>query len=153
MRTPPNSTIPHHGVEDRKQLPHARHQSHLLGFARRKQPLVELLEDRIVFRSDQSSHVQDRPDRSPPAPHLPLTTYLPGVAVEGSDPYQRREVFVGDAPKLRQLGQQRPRQDRPHPWHAPQQLLVAAPNLALSDRFVEFLIDALEILLQPPEVS
>lgn len=25
MRTPPNSSVPHQGVEDRKQLPHARH--------------------------------------------------------------------------------------------------------------------------------
>src|ERR671910_809111 len=31
MSRAPGSTIPHHGVEDRKQLPHARHQCHLLG--------------------------------------------------------------------------------------------------------------------------
>lgn len=53
MWTPPTNAIPHHGVEDRKQLPHARHQRHLLRLAHRKQPPVELLEDGVVAGGDQ----------------------------------------------------------------------------------------------------
>ena len=44
MRIPPISTIPHQSVEDRKQLPHARHQGNLLRLARAQEPLVELLD-------------------------------------------------------------------------------------------------------------
>ena len=58
MRTPPNSSIPHHSVEDREQLPHARHQRHLLGLACREQPLVELLDDGVVAGGDEGAHVQ-----------------------------------------------------------------------------------------------
>ena len=114
MSRAPGSTIPHHGVEDRKQLPHARHQCHLLGLARRKELLVELLEDGVMPDGDQRPHVQRRPYRRPPAPHLPLAFEGAGVTVEGCDADQRREAPVIERAELGQLGQECSRQDRTH---------------------------------------
>src|SRR5215211_2909075 len=153
MRTPPISTIPHHGVEDGEQLPHARYQGHLLGFACRQKPLVKLLESRVVAGGEQGTHGQGSPHRSPPAPYFALAPNLSGVAVEGSDPHQGREALVGDGPEFGQLGQKRPGEHGSHPRHAPKQLLVTAPNLALLDRLVEFAVGALQLLLEPADVG
>ena len=95
----PRGTIPDHRVEDREQLPHARHQCHLLGLTRLKQPLVELCDERVVAGGDQSSLVEGHPHRCPLAPHLPLTLSLAGIVVEGSDPHQGTQALVGDGPQ------------------------------------------------------
>src|ERR687894_399755 len=153
MRTPPNSAIPHQSVEDREQLPHARPQRHLLGLARLKQPPVELLEDRIVASGDQRTHVEGRPNRRSPAPNLPLAAPRAGVAVEGGNAYQGREALGGERSQLRELGQERPGQDRPHPGDAAEQPLVAAPNLAVCDRLLEFAVGADELPLKPIHVG
>lgn len=60
------------GVEDRKQLAHAGHQSHLLRFAGRNQTLVEFLYDRVAARGDQGTHVQCPSDLGPPSPHATM---------------------------------------------------------------------------------
>src|SRR5215208_3066673 len=86
MRTPPNSAIPHQSVEDRKQLPHARYQRHLLGLARLKQPPVKLLEDRIVASGYQCPHVEGHPERRPPPQTSPLPRSVPESRLKGATP-------------------------------------------------------------------
>src|SRR5215213_2880280 len=152
MSRPPKSAIPHQGIEERKQLPHARHQSHLLRFARSQEPLVELLEDGVVAGGDQGSHVEGCPHWSPAAPHLPLATSLSRVIVEGSDSHQGREAFVGERTQFGHFGQKRPRQDRSHPRNAAQQSLVLFEAGARFDGLVEVPIGARKLLLKPLHV-
>src|SRR5215218_9217912 len=152
MSRAPGSTIPHHGVEDREQLPHARHQCHLLGLARRKELLVELLEDGVMPDGDQRPHVQRRPYRCPPAPHFPLAFEGAGVAVEGCDADQRREAPVIERAELGQLGQQCSRQGRTHARYAPEERLILLPDSVLLDHLVEILVGPLQLLLEPLNV-
>jgi hypothetical protein len=107
MRTPPNGAITHQSVEDREQLPHARHQGHLLGLAGGHEPLVEPLDGGVVARGDQSTHVKGGSDRGSAAPHLLLAAPLAGVPVEGSYSYQGAQALVGEFSKFGQLGEQR----------------------------------------------
>jgi hypothetical protein len=69
------------GVEDREQLAHAGHQSHLLWFASRQQTLVEFPYHWVTACGDQSTHVQCRSDVSSPTPHGAATTEGARVAV------------------------------------------------------------------------
>jgi hypothetical protein len=124
MRAPPISTIPHQGVEDRKQLPHARHQRLLLRLTRAQESLIELLDGGVVAGGDQSAHVQDRPHRSPSSPRLALAAPLAGAAVEGGDSHQGTQTPVGDLSKLCQFAQEGSREDSPDSRDAPEESLV-----------------------------
>ena len=73
------------GVEDREQLAHAGHQSHLLRFAGRNQTLVEFLYDWAAAGGDQSAHVQRSSDVRPPSPHATMAAQGARIAVEWSD--------------------------------------------------------------------
>jgi hypothetical protein len=84
------------GVEDREQLAHAGHQSHLLRFAGRQKTLVEFLYDRVAACGDQGAHVQCRSDVGPPSPHATMAAQGARVAVEWSDPHQGSESLVGE---------------------------------------------------------
>src|SRR5215217_1536217 len=152
MRTPPNSTIPHHSVEDREQLPHARHQRHLLGLARLKEALVELLDGGVVAGGDQRSHVQGGPHWSSAAPHLSLAASLPGVAVEGGHPYQGAQTLVSERAQFGQFGQKRASEYRTHAGDAPQERLVRLEDGARFDGLVEVPIGARKLLLKPLHV-
>ena len=152
MRTPPDSTIPHQSIENREQLPHARHQSHLLRFAGGKEPLVELLDGGIVAASDQSSHVEGRPHRSPATPHLPLAAALPGITVEGSDPHQGTKALVGELAQFGQLGEQSARKHRTDAGNTPEKGLVLLEGDAPLDGFIEIAVGAGEFFLEPSHV-
>jgi hypothetical protein len=152
MRAPPISTIPHQGVEDRKQLPHARHQRNLLRLTRAQESLVELLDGGVVAGSDQSAHVQDRPHRSPSSPRLALAAPLAGVAVEGGDSHQCTQTPVGDLSKLWQFGQEGSREDSPDSRDAPEESLVGFEGGVLLNGTVKVPIDALDLLLKPLDV-
>ncbi len=153
MRTPPISTIPHQSVEDRKQLPHARHQRNLLGLARAQEPLVELLDGGIVAGGDQSAHVQDCPHRSPSSPRLALAAPLAGVAVEGGDSHQGAQALVRDGSKLWQFGQEGSREDSPDAWDTPpEESLVLLESGVLLDGALKVPIDALDLLVEPLDV-
>ncbi len=132
MRTPPNSAIPHQGVEDREQLPHARHQRYLLRLAGGEQPLVELLDGGVVAGGDQGTHVEGDSNRGSAAPHLALTTPLAGIPVEGGDSHQSREALVGELAQFGQFGEQRPRQDRADTGNALEERLVLLEKAALA---------------------
>jgi hypothetical protein len=149
MRTPPSRAIAHQGVEDYEQLPHARHQSHLLGLAASEQPLVEVLDVGVVSSSDEGAHVEGGPHRGPAAPRLPLAASLPRVAVEGSDPHQGAQALVGDGPQLGQLGQERARQDWADAGDALEKRLVLLEDAALLDGFIEIAVGAGELFLEP----
>src|SRR5215210_2718346 len=97
MRTPPGSTVSHHGVEDHQELPHARYQSHrLLGLAGLNESTVELLDGGIEARSDQGSHVECFSNSCPTAPYGASASQSARVAVERSDPYESRESSLGE---------------------------------------------------------
>src|SRR5687767_8987623 len=152
MRTPPNSAIPHQGVEDREQLPHARHQRHLLRLARGEQPLVELLDGGVVAGGDQGTHVEGDSNRGSTAPHLPLTTPLAGIPVEGGDSHQSREALVGELAQFGQFGEERARQDRADTGNALEERLVLLEGGAPLDGLLEVGIGSLDLLLEPLHV-
>lgn len=153
MRTPPGSALSHHGVEDRKQLPHARHQSHLLGLTRLKEPLVELLDLGVVAAGDQRSHVERLPNPRPATPHRASTPQGARVAVEGSHTHQSRELSRRKRAEFGQLRQERPAQDRTHSRNAPEKSLVPFEGRALFDGLIEVTIRARKLLLEPPYVG
>jgi hypothetical protein len=92
-KRPPRGTVFEDGVEDREQLAHAGHQSHLPRLAGTKEPLVELLDLRVVARGHQCAHVQWRPHRGPAAPHRAPTPEGAGVPVEWGHSYQGSELL------------------------------------------------------------
>ena len=152
MRTPPSSAVPHQRVEDREQLPHARHQRNLLGLARVEEPLVELLDDGVVAGGDQRPHVQDGPHRSPSSPRLPLAATLAGVAVEGATPTRAHKRLCEMVSELGQLGQEGAREDSPDSRDAPEESLVRLEGGVLLDGAVKVGVDALDLLPEPFDV-
>src|SRR5215208_4594217 len=153
MRIPPGNALSHHRVEDRKQLPHARHQSYLLGLAGPHEALVELLDGRIETRGDQGSHVERFADPGSSAPNGASTPQSAGVAVQRSDTDKGRELPGRNGAKLRQLCQKRPAQDRTHPRNAPQESLVRLEGRALFDGLIEAPVGAGELFFEPPYVG
>jgi len=83
-----------HSVEDEKQLAHAGHQCHLLGFAGRQQSLIEFPHHWVAACGDKSTHVQCRSDVGSPTPDTTTATEGARVTVEGRDAYQGRESLV-----------------------------------------------------------
>jgi hypothetical protein len=152
MRTPPNSVVPHQGVEDGEQLPHTRYQGHLLGLARRQLALVELADDGVAAGDDQRPHVLSSPHRRPPAPHLPLAASVPGVAVEGGDPRRDAQALVGELAQFGQLGQESASEDPAHPGHTPQERLVLREGGARGDGLLEGAIGSPNLFLESPHV-
>jgi hypothetical protein len=151
----PRNAVPHHSVEDRKQLPHARHQCHLLGLARLKQPLVELPDDGVVAGGEQGAHMYRAALTGALPPH---TSRLPRKAPEsrsnGATPTRAQSRLRGSVPSS---GRARRGACGPRPvllrGHAAEQFLVGAEGLAFPYRFVELPVYAAELLLQPPHVS
>src|SRR4051794_15067169 len=92
MRTPPQSTVSHYGVEDKEQLPHARHQGYLLGLARGQETLVKLLYLWVVAAGDQRSHVEGFSNPGPATPHGAPASESTGVTVERCHAYQGRKL-------------------------------------------------------------
>src|SRR5215208_1640658 len=152
MSKPPRSTIPHHGVEDREQLPHARHQRYLLGLARLNEAFVELSDDGIVLRGNHGAHVERGPHLRPASPHLSLAPYLTGVAVERSDAYQSREALVGEGPQLGEFDQEGAGERRSDTGDTAQEGLILAPDGARFENLYELEVGAGELLLKPPHV-
>src|SRR5918993_22668 len=152
MSEPPRSTIPHHGVEDREQLPHARHQRHLLGLARLNEALVELPDEGVVLRGDHGAHVECGPHPRPATPHLSLASYPTGVAVERSYAYQGREALVGDGPQLGKLGQEGAGERRSDTGDTAQEGLILTPDGARLENLFELEVGAGKLLLKPPHM-
>src|SRR5215203_1091022 len=86
MRTPPGGTITHHSVEDGEQLPHARHQSHLLRLASGQEALVERSDDGVAATGDQRSHLERFSDPLSTAPYAPRALMMPESQLRGATP-------------------------------------------------------------------
>jgi hypothetical protein len=149
MRAPPGSTVSEYGVEDHEQLPHARHQSHLLGLADLNESFVELLDGGVESRGDQGSHVEYLPNLRPAAPHRASASQSTGVPVQRSDADERRELPRRKRAKLGQLGEKRPAQDRTHSGHASEKGFIPFEGRTSFDDFLEISIRARELLLEP----
>src|SRR5215213_8421222 len=152
MKRPPRGTVLEQRIQDGEQLALAGDEGHLLGLAGCQQPLIELTNGRIETGSHQSTHVQSRPHPRSSAPHRPTAAQSAGVAVQGSHADQGGQALSVECAQLGQLGQQRPRQYRTHPRHAPEQGFVLTPCSAPLDRLVQIAFDALKFPLQPPHV-
>src|SRR5215217_7248172 len=153
MKKPPRGTVLEQRIQDGEQLAHAGDEGHLLlGLAGCQQPLIELTDGRIETGSHQSTHVQSRPHPRSSAPHRPTAAQSAGVAVQGSHADQGGQALSVECAQLGKLGQQRPRQYRTHPRHAPEQGFVLTPCSAPLDRLVQIAYDALKFPLQPPHV-
>jgi hypothetical protein len=154
MRTPPGSTVSHHGVEDHQQLPHARHQRHLLlGLAGLNESFVELLDGGIEAGGDQGSHVECFSNPCPAAPYGASASQSAGVAVERSDPYEGREFSGRKGAELGQLRQERPAKHGAHSGNAPEKSFVRLEGGAAFDDLVEVAVRARKLLLEPPYVG
>src|SRR3954453_3228014 len=142
MRTPPGSTVSHHGVEDHQQLPHARHQRHLLlGLACLNESFVELLDGGIEVRGDQGSHVECFSNSCPAAPYGASASQSARVAVKRSDPYDEgRELSGRKGAELGQLRQERPAKHGAHSGNAPEKSFVRLEGGAALDGLVEVAI-------------
>ena len=152
MRTPPRSTVPHHGVEDGQQLPHARHQCHLLRFARSHQPLVERLDGRVVSAGDQRPHVERFSYPPSATPHTPTASEGARIPVERSYAHQSREFPGRKRAKLWELCQKRSAQDRSDSGNASQESFVLFEGGVVLDGFIEVPVDTREFLLKPADV-
>src|SRR5215207_8594087 len=152
MRRPPKDTVLEQRIQDGEQLALAGDEGHLLGLAGCQQPLIELTDGWIETGSHQSTHVQSRPHPRSSAPHRPTAAQSAGVAVQGSHADQGGQALSVECAQLGKLGQQRPRQYRTHPRHAPEQGFVLTPCSASLDRLVQIAFDALKFPLQPPHV-
>ena len=63
-----------HGVEDDEQFAHTRDEGHLLRFASRQQPLVEVADDGVVEGCGQRPHVEGAPHSGARLPRrMPLS--------------------------------------------------------------------------------
>lgn len=152
MRAPPGTTVSEYGVEDHKQLPHARHKRHLLGLTGLKQPLVEVLESRVVAAANQSRHVESFSDPSSATPDGPTASEGAGVSVEGSDAHQGREFSGSKRAQLGKFGQKRPAKHGADPWHALEQSFILLEGGVGFDGLIEVPVDAGEFFFEPADV-
>ena len=77
----PGRAMFEHGVEDDEQFAHTRDEGHLLRFASRQQPLVEVTDDGVVAGCGQRPHVKGAPHSGAPAPDsafAPAECHCPG---------------------------------------------------------------------------
>ena len=153
MRTPPGSTISHHGVEDGQELPHTGNQRHLLGLACLNEPLVERLDERVVSASDQRSHVQSLPDPRPATPDAPTSPEGSRVPVERSYSDQSGELSWRKRAKLWKLGEQSAAQNGADSGDAPQESLVLLEGGARFDDLLKVPVHSGELFLQPLDVG
>ena len=90
----PFSMIPDHGIQDKKQLPHARGQGNLFWLAYSKQPSIKRLDYRIESSGYQGGHVQSSPHRRSTAPHLALSSQSATIPVERSNSHQGADLVA-----------------------------------------------------------
>jgi hypothetical protein len=143
-------------VEDREQLAHAGHQSHLLRFAGRQKTLVEFLHHRVATRGDQGAHIQRPSDLGSTSPHATMAVQSARVAFERSVPNQGghslvRERAQSSATPARAacgLGDRGPTAD------TLRRSASFSPNVwAALDGRLQVALGARELLLESPDVS
>src|SRR6266508_1579815 len=73
-----------HRIEDGQHLSHAGDYGHLLQFALREQPLVELFDHGVTSRGRKRGHIEWSSDRCATSPTTPFTFVLAAIIVERS---------------------------------------------------------------------
>ena len=153
MRTPPGSTVSHHGVEDGQELSHARHQSNLFGFAGCYQSLIECFDQRVVSAGDQRSHVESFTNPRPATPDATPAPEGSRVPVEWGYTDQSGELSRRKRAKLWKLGQKRAAQNRPDSGNAPQESLILLEGGTRFDDLPEVPVHSAKFFLQPLDVG
>jgi hypothetical protein len=158
MRTPPGSTLPHQGVEDHQELPHARHKSHLLGLAGAQMTCLERPDGAIVAASDQGCHVVvSLPNPCPTDPTAPDAPAAPegpggGVPLEGGYAHQSPEFSGAKRAQLCKLCQERWAEHRSDSGNASQESFVLFEGGVVLDEAIEVSVGTREFLFEPADV-
>src|SRR5229473_6604064 len=132
LGTCPGFAVAQHGVEDSQQLAHGGDESETGRFAALAQTAVEGLERRVVLDGDQASHVERRSDLDTAALDLALAAVSAAVPVHRSHASEGGDLVAVDPAELGQLGDQGAGDDVADARHALQQILLGAPDGAVS---------------------
>jgi hypothetical protein len=148
----PSSAAARHRVQDREQFPHARDEGHFLGLTRSAEPPIEGANYRVPPRGYECTHGEPSANRGAAAPDQASASKGAAVTGERSHADQRRDLFAGEAPELRELTEQRATDDGAHSRHTWQQIVLGPPDRALLDEPAEVAIDLSQFALEPADV-
>lgn len=149
----PRCSMFEHRVQDDQQFADAGRQRHFLGFSRRRQALTERLDARIEARGHDRCHIEGRPHLCPSTPDCPLPPQRAAIAIERGHADQGGDLIVRQRPQLWQIRQQCGLQDRADAGHAPQQLLLSAPEGTLPNGLGQISVRLVEHSFQPGDVG
>ena len=125
------------------QLPHARSERHLLGFASPHKPLVERFQDRVVTHPHERGHVQRggaRPPQHRREPrNLPLSLLYGATPTIAAASRRSREPKVASNPA--------------HAGHAAQQLFPLPPHRTLPQALRQLAVEVSQLLFEGSQVA
>ena len=152
-RGTPGRTMLEHGVQDNQQLTHTGCESQLLGLTRRQQALVEDPDDWVVAAGRQRPHVQSAANSGASTPDGAFAPRSTAVSVEGSHTNQGSDLPTVQRAQLRQVCQESQRELFSHAGNSAQEILFLSPHRTLVQSLPQFLIQVVQLLLQPGYVS
>ena len=146
-----------YSVQDCEKLAHASGNGDLLGLPCAAKSHVEGSNDGIMLCGRQRSHPsaegQHRSYRSSPSPNGAFASKVTTIAVEGSNAYQCGDLLSVQGAEFWKLSQKGSGEDRPYPWHAPQQSVFLSPERAFSNAVIQVPIGVGQLLFQPGDMS
>ena len=95
-----------HRIENGQQLAHTGDDGDLLRFAGGDLAGIEALNHTIESAGSERGHVEGAPDLGAPAEDATLATHLFGIAVEGSEPDQGRDLPTSNGAEFQHVGDQ-----------------------------------------------
>ena len=149
----PGRAMFEHGVEDDEQFAHTRDEGHLLRFASRQQPLVEVADDGVVAGCGQRPHVKGAPHSGAPAPDSAFASQDATVPVEGSHAHQGGDLPAVQGAQLRQVGHQSEGELLSHAGNGAQEIIPLPPHGTLAESLAQPLVQVVQLLLQPGDMS
>ena len=152
-RGTPGRTMLEHGVQDNQQLTHTGCESQLLGLTRRQQALIEDPDDWVVAAGRQRPHVQSAANSGASTPDGAFAPQSTAVSVEGSHTNQGSDLTTVQRAQLRQVCQESQRELFSHAGNSAQEILSLSPHRTLVQSLPQFLIQVVQLLLQPGYVS
>ena len=140
-------------IQDSEQFAHAGGESHLLGFARCTEALVEVPNDKVMACSDQGRHIENGSYGSPSTPNCALASEGAAITIKGGHSDKGRDLFTIQSAQFGEMRQQGGRENRANGGDAFEKIVLLSPDRALADSLPQFSVDVSQLAFKPKNVG